>query len=799
MSGHTLSLHQPATRWEDALPCGNGRIGAMLYGSIQKERILLNHENLWLPLFGRPKLPAMARHLPRYRKLLEQYKFTEADAYYRRMLKKEGWPDCIYTEPFHPAFDFCIESRVDGAFTGYRRGLALGTGEASVAWKEHGKAFARRMFVSRADDVVVIELTAGVKGGLEFSAGFGVHPMHETMRKQLCYPRDFSWDEIPLKFMSGARGSHAAMRVRYTRGGGGYGGVARIATTGGTVRASEDRLEVKGATRALILIGISGTRMTPAVERREKARLNKLPARYDTLLKRHARMHGAYLERVSLHLEDVSGRVASNEALLRDAYENRASNSLVERLFDYGRYLFISSTGTTGMPPNLQGLWNGDYVPAWSSDYTNDENVQMMHWHVLPSNLPELLGPYFDYYEASVRPWRKNAKAFFGCRGVYACLRQSNHGLMAENMPYMIWSEGAGWLARQFYEYWQYTGDRTFLRERAIPFLKEVALFYEDFLYEDARGRCLICPTMSPENIPDFPGAGRTTINPTMAIAVIREVLTSLIEACELLGTERRGVARWKDMLGKLPPYKVNSDGAIREWVYPRLKDNYHHRHLSHVYPLFPGNEVTPESDPALYKACKIAVEKRLVVGIQSQTGWSLAHMAHIYARLGDGDRALECIDLLARSCLGPNLLTYHNDYRHQGITLYENAYPPFQMDANLGITSAVIEMLVFSLPGFVKVLPALPRRWTRGAVEGIACKGGATVSLKWDRAKKTVAVSLTSRARQTITVKAPGWAGRVRARTAGVSVRPAARGAAYWDITVPARRSVSLTFSGKT
>jgi alpha-L-fucosidase 2 len=794
MYKHVLRMQQPATRWEDALPCGNGEIGAMIYGNIEKERILLNHENLWLPLFGRPRLPGMAKHLPRYRKLLQKLKFQEADRFYRRKLKQEGWPSLIYTDPFHPAFDLLIEPKAGAAFSDYERLLDLRTGEATVRWKEGATGFSRTMFVSRSDRLVVIRCAADRPALLTARIRFAAHPMHETHRKRLHYPRGYTMEEIPLSFKASARGSWARMDARYTVNSKGYGGLARVVAKGAALKAEGDALHVSKAREILILVGLTGEKMTPAVVSRLRKRIQSVPAKYATLLSRHARMHRGLYSRVSVNLSGGRTARAGNEELLSDAYRGKASNALVEKLFNYGRYLFISSTSTAGFPPNLQGVWNGDYIPAWSCDYTLDENVQMCHWQALPANLPELLGPYFDYFERSVRDWKANAKAFFGCRGVYTCLRQSNHGLMAENMPYMIWSEGAGWLAKQFYEYWLHTGDREFLRDRAVPFLKQVALFYEDFLYEDARGKYIICPTMSPENVPDVKGATRPSLTPTMAVAVCKEVLSSLCEACAELGIERRNVKKWRAMIKKLPAYAVNRDGAIREWLYPKLKDNYHHRHLSHLYPLFPGCEITKEKSPELFEACRIAVEKRLVVGIQSQTGWSLSHMAHIYARLGQAQRALDCMDLLSRSCLGINFLTYHNDYRRQGVTLYEGGMPPYQIDANMGLTSAVFEMLVFSLPGMVKLLPALPRRWAKGSVDGLLCRGGLQLSMQWNRTARTVRLMLRSERAQTVTVKTPSWTARAWAR--GATVAAGALGKGYWDVTLPARRTVTLSLT---
>ncbi len=253
-------------------------------------------------------------------------------------------------------------------------------------------------------------------------------------------------------------------------------------------------------------------------------------------------------------------------------------------------------------------------------------------------------------------------------------------GVMRDMQHHLIpWTEAAGWLASFYYDYYLFTGDKEFLKNRAVPFMKEVALFYEGFIVKDEHGKNMIFPSESPENQPadkvfTDPVTGRrrsirVQINATMAFAISKEVLNNLIRSCELLDIEKEGVERWKKLLADMPEYQINEDGAIREWMHPDFDDNYQHRHQSHIYPLFPGHEITEESSPELYEACRIAIEKRLTIGLSSQTGWSLAFMANVYARLGDGDMAVETLNILSRCCLGQNLFTYHNDWRRMGVT----------------------------------------------------------------------------------------------------------------------------------
>ena len=797
MNEHILSMRQPATRWEDASPSGNGTIGALVYGSLQQERVVLNHEDLWLPLWDKPNLPEMAKHLPRYRQLLEAGKHQEADKFWRGKLTDEGWPDMIYTNVYQPAFDLRLTQQVPAAHDHYERTLDMTTGEVIIRWNVAGVKYERRLFVSRPDGVIVMRLTASRKGAVGAKAWVDVHPMFEDNRKMRHYPRAYTAQEMPLSFAPSAKGEFFRMDVTHTRkvntnrATDGYGAVGKMIAKGAKVATDGTGVVASGADEIVVLIKVVKGKPTPAIASKLKKELDALGGNYDALLKRHVKEHGELYKRISLDLGDKANAGALNEKLVADAYADSAPNALLERLFNFGRYLFISATRPGGLPVNLQGVWNGDYIPAWSSDYTLDENVQMMHWAALPGNVPELLEPYFRYFEGSLADWRENARKFYGCRGVMTCLRQSDHGLMAENMPYMIWTAGAGWLAKPFWDYYLHTGDKKFLADRAVPFFKEVALFYEDFLYEGKDGKLTICPSMSPENIPDVKGAGRPSINPTMDVAVCREVFASLIQACQELGIEEANVAKWQAIVARLPEYSINEDGALKEWLRPELKDNYHHRHLSHIYPLFPGFEFTQEATPKLFKACQVAVRKRLVVGIEEQTGWSLAHMANIYARMAEGDHALETLDLMARSCLGQNLFTYHNDWRRMGTTMDMPGLPPVQLDANMGLTAAVFEMLVFSLPGIIKFLPALPKRWAKGSIQGVLCRGQVIVSVEWDVKAKQFQATLKSAVAQTVTIKLPAWVKTVSAR--GAKLEASKFGKQYRQVALPAGKVVEI------
>jgi alpha-L-fucosidase 2 len=575
----------------------------------------------------------------------------------------------------------------------------------------------------------------------------------------------------------------------YEVGNGGYCGIARVHMSGGRVELSGCTARLRNADGVVIIARTfpceDHASFSPVSAMEELA---ALPPDYDRLLKEHAVIHGELFNRLRLELDGDEGAaegcrqekdcrqekecrqdkvlcpdenaetwgtasafeqlgICSNEEFMEQARSGNILPAFVERMHDFGRYLLISSSGE--LPPNLQGAWNGTWSPPWSSDYTLDENLQMMMWQVLPGNMPELARSYFNLIESYIDDWKTNARLFYGCCGILSSLRSTTSGLhkhFNEDFPMMFWTAGAGWLAQMFFDYWQFTGDDEFLENHTVPLLKEIALFYEDFLVEGPDGKYEFIPSYSPENKPsntDSPVA----INATMDIAVAKEVLANLVSACMYLGIENENMRKWKGMLEKLPDYMVNSDGALKEWSHPAFEDDYHHRHSSHLYPIFPGFEVTYEGDPGLYKACLRAAELRLTDGIEAITGWGLAHLANISARLKNSELGFMALSRIMAKFLLPNLFTCHNEGEL------------FQMDANLGFSAAVLEMLVFSQTGYIELLPALPQKLVKGAAHGILCRGRITLTeLRWDMCRKTVSVALRSEKDQQIRLKLPGF-----------------------------------------
>jgi len=784
----SMTCNQPATRWTDASPTGNGHVGAMVYGHIANERILLNHDANWHRA-AEPRLADISDKLPEIRELLAEGRYREASAFLHDAMADAGG-SMPTTDPYQPQCDVVLWTDTRGAATGYRRHTDFATGVVTVGWTDDGVEFERATFVSRADDVVVLRAKGSRPGGVTHSVQLIEHGGDATQGGWFVPEAP---EGLPAAFERTDDGEYLTLSGRYANNDE-FGAVARVAPIGGAIETRDREIIVHSADESILLVKLFANEPAATAVPRLREELAALEPDFDALLARHVAVHGELFERMDLDLDAGDDRLLTNERLLHDAYGGDVPTALIERVFACGRYLLMSSSAPGSWPANLQGVWNGDYKPAWSSDYHNDENIQMNYWQALPGRMPEVALPYFDYYERFLDQYRANAEALFGCRGIYVPIAQATHACPYPGV-WSNWTAAAGWLAQLFYDYWLFTGDRQFLADRAVPFLREVALFYEDFLFEGEDGRMVFSPSLSPENLPNVEGKALVCVNATMDVAIAREALTNLCAACRELGVEDDGVARWEALLAKLPEYEVNTDGAIREWLWPGLEDNYHHRHQSHIYPLFPGFEVTQESSPALFEACRVAVEKRLVVGLASQSGWSLVHMANIYARLGEGDRALECLEILARSCVGPNLFTYHNDWRGQGLTLGggPDSHPPFQIDANFGLTAAVLEMLVFSAPGMVKLLPALPAKWTRGSAHGVACRGGIVVDVDWE--PQGLKARLQSRRELRVTVKFP-FEPREFEVVPSVATFPSPLGPTYREFVLPEGTRTCFTTS---
>jgi alpha-L-fucosidase 2 len=760
---NTLKLIYPAAwwagRWRDALPSGNGTVGAAVYGSVWQETVLLTHEDLWC--HHKPQvMPDVSDRLPEVRRLLLAGKIAEAEPLISNALKGKGYRHAG-AAPM-PLGDLKIGMPSHKGFKDYSRSLDMETGEVSVAWRDGDTCFERRLFVSRTDDLLVCEMTSGSlsgagKPGLTASINLDIHDRTDALK-----PFGHPPAPLPEQAETHARDGMVSYAARNDDGAD-FGAVVKVVQEGGSQTCAGGTLTVSGAGKVTLYLKVFIKEPRLTAWERLAAELAQKQSSYAGLLKAHAAVHGSLFHSAELDLGAApASRALSNEELLLEAYQGEAPLALVEKLWAYGRYLLISSSRPGGQPCTLQGLWGGEYDGFWSFNMAN-ENIQMIYWQALSGNMPELLLAVFDYYDRMMEDFRTNARCLYGCRGIYIPADTTPMtGLLQDLQPHIIHFTGAaGWLGQHYYDYYLYTRDEQFLRERALPFLHEVALFYADFFFLGEDGYYISAPSQSPENTPGNytrPGTYegiKTTINATLDFAIAKEALTHLVEGAVKTGMYPDEVIQWKEMLTHIPPYQVNEDGAVKEWMHPFFKDNYHHRHQSHLYPVFPGVEITQEDNPELFQAFVTAVKKRLVIGLSEQSSWSNAHMACNYARMGEGDLALECLDILSRAALMNNFFTVHNDWRQMGLSL-ELPWAPFQIDANMGVTAAVQEMLLFSRSGFIKLLPALPRKWCKGSMRGLACRGGVTVDQAWDMEAGWLRARLCALVDQVVQIKAP-------------------------------------------
>ena len=530
----------------------------------------------------------------------------------------------------------------------------------------------------------------------------------------------------------------------------GYEGVARIVLRGGASKTEGSALLITGADQVLVFVDIA---MLYDFDRsridRMKDRLAELPVDYDVLLRRHESVHGELFNRMRL---DLGGGAADHglatEVLLRQAAESGPSMALIEKEFDAARYNIISSTGE--LPPTLQGIWAGTFNPPWASDFTQNGNVPSAIACMLMGNMPELMLAYTSYIESLVPYLEVNAKRIFGARGIVLPSRTSTQGYnnaFCAEFAGAFWVGGTPWAAHFFYDYYLYTGDRSFLKEHALPFMEKTALFFEDYLFEGADGKYVFSPTQSPENTPGN-SKSQASLNATMAVAAAKELLRNLIAASQELNVNQDKVPLWRRMLAKMPEYMINEDGAVKEWLTPALKDNYRHRHSSQLYALFDGMPEEIENNPALAAAFKRIIELKLDLHWKNWRkggfmSFGLVQLGQAATGLGEKELAYRCLLPLIIYYWYPSLASTHN---------YKEL---FNMDISGGMPAVIIKMLADSRPGRIRLLPALPDAWPSGTIEGVLCRGQIEIkSLHWEEG--LILVSLKSGIKQKVTLTAP-------------------------------------------
>lgn len=781
---------KPATHWEQALVSGNGKYGALVFGQTVDETIILNHARLFMPVHEPLSPVNTGAHLPEIRLMLADGQYQKAADFVVALSKAEGFDGKRWTDPFIPAFNIRVIMPSSGEIKDYARSVDFATGETSVKWKDENETFQRRLFVSRADDAIVLSITGNKKGKVNCTlklaqqpakgaGGWGPEKMLENGIKEFQLNAENNWLTYRSSFKKQWKGSLQ-----------GYEGVSRIVVRGGKTITQGDSISVSGADEVLVFtkIELLHDYKNSQIENLKNS-LSQINPEYEKLLDRHVKIHGAIFNRSRLDLGGGVDRNLTSEELIVKSKFGELNPALLEKEYDASRYNILSSSGE--LFPNLQGIWSGTYGPYWSADFTLNGNVQCAISANFSANMAENMEPFFRYMETHIDDFRLNAKRMFNCRGIHVPSRASSHGLnnhFDETWPMTFWTAGAGWAAQFFFDYYLYTGDRDFLLKRALPFMKEAALFYEDFLIEDGNGKLLFSPSYSPENQPAN-SPSQACVNAAMDIGVARELLNNCIKAATILDTEDEKVELWRSMLAKMPDYLINEKGAVKEWSTLLLDDNDAHRHASHLYALLNGLPEEISANTVLVKAFETAMENRLELRRREFKGESVngrppGEMAFGIVQQGMTAASLrnanDCgviLDYLANSYWNPNLVTTHNP---KAI---------FNTDLSGGLPALIIRMLADSQPGWLELLPAWPDNLPSGKIEGVKLRGQIELNeLEWK--KNRISAILKSENAQQVQLRLHREIESVTADTKELIVR---KDAGYY-LDLPEKREVRIT-----
>jgi len=714
----TLWYQSPAAKWVEALPVGNGRLGAMVFGGVAEERIQLNEETVW----AGPPVPepdeGIRRAMAEARKAWFAGDFAAA-----HQVLGAALPPRITPRSHQTLGDLHLQLELSGEPQHYERQLDLDSGVATTQFTIDGVTYTREVFASAVDQVIVVRQTADRPGAL-------------SMVIRLDRPADFETrasgtHTLAMSGQAQHKGQHLGVKWR-----------AQLTARpeGGSIRVEEDHLRIEGADAVTIYV-VAATDfnmkepskplardLAEACDRQLAQAAAKPPAQ---LRADHLADHRRLFRRCDLDLGDWEAAKQPTDARLKAFAQGKPDPALAVLYFQFGRYLLMGSSRSGCLPANLQGLWNEHINAPWHADYHININIQMNYWPAEVTNLSECHGPLFDFVEGLVPNGRRTARLAYGCEGFVA---HHTTDVWRWNTPFGklqwgMWPHGGAWCAQHFMEHYRFTGDEEFLRRRAYPLLKEASQFYLGYLVPHPRtGKLVAGLDNSPENTYFGPDGKRYAVSmgPSMSQQIVWETFSNTLEAAEVLGIDDEFVARVREARENLYLPRIGPDGRLMEWAEPFGEPDPHHRHISHLFALHPGRQYTHEQNPEMLEACRKVLERR---GFGGDVGWSNAWKTCFYARLYDAEQAHWYLSRLIGRNAFPNL--------------FNGCWPGrvFQIDGNFGGTAGIVEMLVQSHTGKIVLLPALPEAWPDGRLRGFCARGGFEVDIEWHDHRLTRAV----------------------------------------------------------
>lgn len=748
---NALKFSHPASwwgsTWREALPAGNGVIGAAVYGGAAEDVIMINHSDLWWQ--GHVGvLQDVADKLKDVRKKMDEGSVKDAENILSNGLISKGYrPQLSYPLPL---CDFKVKMALDKSPRDYMRVLNMENGEASVSYRDGASRFERSMFVSRAQDVIVYEITR--TGSKPIDVTFSLE-LHERFNARTSTAISKLPDGVNSKYENyfmyfSARSDNGTE----------FGTVAFINHYGGSQQVTNDGIRISGASSVLVLL-------KPFVEsQREKewkglkTKLSSIKSTYEKLLKEHTPLHSKLFNSAELDL-DGEDRDEFADVLLDRAFQTgEISNALLEKLWAYGRYLTVCGTSPNSPPLAPCGLWCGDYK-AEGAQITAAGSLQTMYAHVLTGNLADYLKSVFTYYESVIDDLRKNGSRIYGCRGVLVpSVMAHGTGVFGKVDSSVLHFTGVGgWLGRLFYDYYLYTDDVKFLKEHALPFMKEVAMFYEEFFKVGGDGCYDSCPSYSPDTTPaNYSNGGVDTLsiarNATVDFAIAKDLLTNLVEGSQIAGMNKGDIPKWRDMLTRIPNYKLNEDGTVKEYCDNHFTDNYTSPSTAMYYPVLSG-EIDETAE--LYKSFANTAKKKIAASVNNQSALTLIEYARVFTHLGEGGIALDIITNLVRCMAMNNLVIASSDWRGMGIA-GSDIWAGYTLEGNAGLTAALQEMVVQSKPDSIKLLPSLPDGFPKGEMTGLQTRTGAEVTINWDTKRGVVIAKIKSRKAKKINLTLP-------------------------------------------